>query len=246
MWIEKTAGVANAPAHRRARRDGLRLRMVAGPEPELLLQVGVVEVDLVAWGCLPLHAHGETGALLYVVSGRGLLLRGACCEELSPGRVTHLASGLEARITNPGVEKLRLRALFATAGCDRGLLTGSPASGEVAETSERPCVLLDLRGLPRPQRHSTVVATLEALTSGTSLVIVDDHHPDALRRRLGRRHGGRLGWHVRERSDDRVAVDIWLNEPGRPGLGPGPGVRTGDLFPPRPDAARHGGAPHGA
>ena len=135
MWNEKTASLATAPSRRR---DGLRLRVLAGPEPEFLLQGGVVEVDLVAGGCLPLRAHGETGALLYVVSGRGLLLRGECSEQLSQGRVTHLSSGLEARVTNPGVGKLRLRALFAPAGCDRGLLTGNPAPGEFAETSEDP------------------------------------------------------------------------------------------------------------
>jgi uncharacterized protein (DUF2249 family) len=49
-------------------------------------------------------------------------------------------------------------------------------------------------------------------------VIVNDHEPVALERQLRRRYGAGLGWEVRERSSDRVAVAIWLAaapEPGR-------------------------------
>jgi len=73
-------------------------------------------------------------------------------------------------------------------------------------------------GLPRPQRHRTVIATLEALVQGMPLVVVNDHEPNALQPQLERRYGPRLGWDVRERSGDRVGVTIWLSEPHEPDL----------------------------
>jgi uncharacterized protein (DUF2249 family) len=77
-------------------------------------------------------------------------------------------------------------------------------------TEER--AILDLTGLPRRQRHRTVIATLEALDPGTRLVVVNDHEPTGLRIQLQRLYGGRLGWEARGGAGGRIVVALRLAE----------------------------------
>src|SRR5688500_1371898 len=72
--------------------------------------------------------------------------------------------------------------------------------------------ILDLTGLPRPQRHRTVMAALEALDPGTRLVVVNDHEATGLRIQLQRRYGGRLGWDARGGAGGRFVVALRLAE----------------------------------
>jgi hypothetical protein len=58
-----------------------------------------------------------------------------------------------------------------------------------------------------------VLATIEVVGTGVSLVIVGDREPAALRSLGGRRYGARLGWADRGRSGDRVAASIRLTAP---------------------------------
>jgi uncharacterized protein (DUF2249 family) len=88
-----------------------------------------------------------------------------------------------------------------------GTLPGPDAAARDAR------VLVDLTGLPRPQRHRVVIATLEVVDPGVSLLIVDDHEAGGLRALLQRRYGARLGWDDMGRSGDRVAVSIRLGAP---------------------------------
>jgi uncharacterized protein (DUF2249 family) len=77
--------------------------------------------------------------------------------------------------------------------------------------------ILDLTGLPRRQRHRTVIATLEALDPGTRLVVVNDHEPTGLRIQLQRRYEGRLRWESRGGAGGRFVVAIRLvAEPDTP------------------------------
>lgn len=69
---------------------------------------------------------------------------------------------------------------------------------------------LDLCNLPRPQRHRTVIAALEALDAGTRLVIINDHAPLGLKAQLERRYGDRLGWDDLELGVERARVALWL------------------------------------
>lgn len=43
-------------------------------------------------------------------------------------------------------------------------------------------------------------------------MILNDHEQRGLETQLQRRYGPRLGWDVRERTPERVAVAIWLEE----------------------------------
>jgi hypothetical protein len=79
-------------------------------------------------------------------------------------------------------------------------------------------------------------------------VIVNDHEPVALERQLRRRYGPGLGWDVRERSGDRVAVAIWLPASPEP-AGPAPAEGAIPVGPPPTadvTAARNEGSSHGA
>ena len=53
---------------------------------------------------------------------------------------------------------------------------------------------LDLRPLPRPERHAQVFAAVGALLPGEGIVIANDHDPLGLRRQLGEQDLGHLGW----------------------------------------------------
>ncbi len=83
---------------------------------------------------------------------------------------------------------------------------------EAVEDTAGQRATLDLTGLARPQRHRTVIATLEALQPGTRLVIVNDHVPRGLKTQLERRYGDRLGWEDIELGEQRATVAMWLNE----------------------------------
>ena len=227
----RVTGPENAPARHAPRASGMRARVLAGPEPELSSRAGLVEIDIAPGRSLPEHAHGEAEALVYVVSGQARFLSESRSEEVPAGGAVHLPRGTQVAITNRGVDTLRLLVVSSPAGFERSFLGWDSGPGEGAEAPDEPRALLDLTGLPRPQRHRTVIATLEALEQGTPLVILNDHEPNALQRQLERRYGPRLGWDVRERSGDRVAVVIWLAEPREPDLVTGAeGVARGGLL----------------
>lgn len=227
----RVTGPEGAPVRRAPWAAGLRVRVLAGPEPELGSRADLVEIDIAPGRSLPAHAHGDAEALIYVVSGRARLLSEDDGEEVAGGDVAHLPRGTKVAIINRGVDTLRLLVVVSPAGFERDFLGWDLAPDWDAEPPE-PRALLDLRQLPRPQRHRTIIATLEALEQGVPLVVVNDHEPKVLQRQLERRYGARLGWELREHSSNRVAVAIWLNEPRGLDLVAGGGavVRDG-LFP---------------
>ena len=47
-------------------------------------------------------------------------------------------------------------------------------------SDQEPATRLDLREMPPPERHPTIHDAFEALDSGESLVIVNDHDPQPL------------------------------------------------------------------
>ena len=204
----RVTGPEAVPSRYPASPKGLRARVLAGPEPDLVSRTGLVEVELAPGASLPAQAHGDAETLLYVVSGRGRFVSGARSDEVVGGGVVHLPRGTSVAVTNLGVDALRLLVAPSPAGRERAFLGWQPAADVPADDLGGRHALLDLSRPPPPQRHRTVTASLEALEAGTPLVIVDDHEPVALERQLRRRYGPGLGWELGERSGDRVAVAI--------------------------------------
>lgn len=67
---------------------------------------------------------------------------------------------------------------------------------------------LDLRPLPRTERHAQVFAAVGGLLPGEGLVIANDHDPVGLRRQLEEQDLGHLGWQYLAQGPDvwRVLV----------------------------------------
>lgn len=81
--------------------------------------------------------------------------------------------GDEASTTSAGVETLQIIA---------------PAANEVRVGD------LDVRGLPREERHAKIFGAFGALAPGEAFVLVNDHDPLPLRAKLEAEHLGSLGW----------------------------------------------------
>jgi uncharacterized protein (DUF2249 family)/quercetin dioxygenase-like cupin family protein len=207
----RVTGPDQAPARRRPGAAGLRVRVLAGAATEPPSRTGLIEIDLAPGAALPPHAHGDAEAVVYVVAGRARVSSEGRDEEVVGGAAIQLDVGTEVEVVNPGPDRLRLLVAFAPAGFEDRFLGWEEASDDAALVPLRPQAVLNLTGLPRRQRHGTVIGALEALDAGTRLVIVNDHEPNGLHTQLERRYGPRLGWDVRERAGDHVAVAIWLD-----------------------------------
>lgn len=84
----------------------------------------------------------------------------------------------------------RQEGLQVVAGPDRPEpVADRPAVDALVEPGD-----LDLRPLPRPERHATVVAAVGGLLPGEGLVLANDHDPVGLRRQLQEQDLGHLGW----------------------------------------------------
>lgn len=58
---------------------------------------------------------------------------------------------------------------------------------------------LDVRQLPKPDKHPTIFATYAALAVGESFVLVNNHDPKHLRAEFDADHPGSFGWEYLER-----------------------------------------------
>jgi uncharacterized protein (DUF2249 family)/quercetin dioxygenase-like cupin family protein len=58
---------------------------------------------------------------------------------------------------------------------------------------------LDVRQLPKPEKHPTIFATYAALAVGESFVLVNNHDPKHLRAEFDADHPGSYGWDYLER-----------------------------------------------
>ncbi len=61
---------------------------------------------------------------------------------------------------------------------------------------------LDIRDLPRPQRHPIIFAAFEELGVGEALLLVNDHEPQHLREQFERERPGGFTWESLGASDD--------------------------------------------
>lgn len=85
---------------------------------------------------------------------------------------------------------------------------GGVADGASSPSGDAEPGDLDLRPLPRGERHARVVAAVGGLLPGEGLVLANDHDPVGLRRQLEEQDLGHLGWQYLAQGPDvwRVLV----------------------------------------
>jgi uncharacterized protein (DUF2249 family) len=68
--------------------------------------------------------------------------------------------------------------------------------------------LIDIRIVPRPERHRLIFRSFERLSQGDALILVNDHDPRPLAHHFGARYGGAFGWQYLEQGPDVWRVRI--------------------------------------
>jgi uncharacterized protein (DUF2249 family) len=80
---------------------------------------------------------------------------------------------------------------------------------------------LDVRQIPKSQRHQMIFARFDALDAGESFVLVNSHDPIHLREEFARNRPGAYDWRYLEGSQSdrlwRIRI-IRITEPGLAGL----------------------------
>lgn len=67
---------------------------------------------------------------------------------------------------------------------------------------------LDLREVPRPQRHPLVFAKFDGLAVGESFVVINDHDPVPLNRQMDAMRPGQVAWEYIKRGPDIFRIRI--------------------------------------
>lgn len=83
---------------------------------------------------------------------------------------------------------------------------------------------LDLREIPRPQRHALVFAAFDALAVGESFTLINDHDPVPLRAQIEQMREGEMGWEYIERGPENFRIRVSRIAPAAGNVGP---VNTG-------------------
>jgi uncharacterized protein (DUF2249 family) len=72
---------------------------------------------------------------------------------------------------------------------------------------------LDIRIIPRPQRHPLIFQTFENLQTGQSLQLVNDHDPAPLHNQFNFRLKGQFSWDYLEQGPETWRVRITRTAP---------------------------------
>jgi uncharacterized protein (DUF2249 family) len=68
--------------------------------------------------------------------------------------------------------------------------------------------VIDVRTIPKPERHPLIIDAYEKLDVGAGLILVNDHVPEGLRVEMVREFADAVGWEPLESSEDAVRVRI--------------------------------------
>ena len=82
------------------------------------------------------------------------------------------------------------------------------ADSTAAQSKELP-VILDVRTIPPRDKHPTIFRTFDALTSGQSMMLVNDHDPRPLKYQLSAERPDSFDWTYEESGPTvwRVRID---------------------------------------
>lgn len=164
----------------------------------------VVLLSLRAGQTIPEHANPGTVTVHSILGHITFYERSVPCE-LHAGEILSVEAGALHR-----VEAHEDSALLV-------LATGG------ADTSRTSLEELDLREVPRPQRHPLVFAKLDALAVGDAFVLINDHDPVPLSRQIQELRPGQITWEYNQRGPalfrirvQRVAPPTASDIPVRP------------------------------
>lgn len=136
---------------------------------------------------MPEHSAGEM-VTVYVVSGHITFYEGQAPTEMRTGEVIWIDAGAPHRICAHEDSSL----LVIRAG---------GVSGSVEEE-------VDLRPIPRPERHPLIFRRFDGLPVGDGFVLINDHDPVPLNRQLEGMRPGQLSWEYIVRGPDLFRIRV--------------------------------------
>jgi len=77
--------------------------------------------------------------------------------------------------------------------------------------SENVTTTIDVRPIPPPQKHSTIIQTFDALAPGQSFILINDHDPKPLYYQFASEMPGKFTWEYLEQGPQ-----VWRVQIGRP------------------------------
>ena len=80
---------------------------------------------------------------------------------------------------------------------------------------------LDVRPIPKPQRHPQIFGELDTLTVGESLIIKNDHNPIPLRQQVEAFYGTEFEWKYLEEGPEVFRLCFTRKEASKGGFRPG-------------------------
>lgn len=157
--------------------------LVPGPGPRVVL------LCLHAGQEIPVHTTANA-MTVQAISGNATFYDGPDPAEMKPGMLLRLEAG---------------RPHAVTASEDSALLVTilAPPVSAPADKS-----VLDLREIPRPQRHALVFDCLDRLPIGQTFTLVNDHDPLPLRNQIEMRFPKESAWEYVERGPETFRIRI--------------------------------------
>ncbi|MFL6307540.1 MAG: DUF2249 domain-containing protein [Candidatus Sulfotelmatobacter sp.] len=148
----------------------------------------MVLLTLRAGQSVPEHRN-EAKVIVHGLRGHITFHGGTSSCELHAGEVVYLESGAPHRIE---------------AHEDSVLLVLATGNAVSTNTSKE----LDLREVPRPERHPLVFANLDGLKVGESFVLINDHDPVPLSRQIEDKRPGQVTWEYERRESGMFRIRI--------------------------------------
>jgi len=145
---------------------------------------------------VPEHAN-QAVVTVYAITGHITFYENGDPIDLRAGEVVRVAAGAQHHL-----EAHEDSALYVlAAGQSAAQPAASPASASSPEE-------LDLREVPRPLRHSLVFQKLDALPTGGSFIVVNDHDPVPLSMQIDSMRPGQAAWEYIKRGPEIFRIRI--------------------------------------
>jgi len=152
----------------------------------------MVLISMLAGQLIPEHSV-PSRVTVYAIRGHVSFFEGEIPCELRAGEVVSIVAGARHRVHAHEDSVLLV------------LATGAKAPDKLLEELSEE---LDLREVPRPQRHPLIFAKFDALAPGASLRLLNDHDPVPLNRQFEATRPGQALWEYMERGPSLFRIRI--------------------------------------